>query len=276
MITPPMVVMVAPTGAQRSKAEHPKLPLSAAEIAAEAERCVAAGATALHLHVRTGSGDHSLNPALYRAALAALKATVGERMVIQITTEAVGRYQLATQMRVVEELRPEAVSLTLRELVPDSSAADQVAPFLRWLVRQKIAPQYVLHEPAEVERFQALHRQGVIPQRQPFVLFLLGRKDGQGASPQPRDLLPFLAHQPAEQPWAVAAFGRIELAVAAVAAGLGGHVRVGFEQNLLRADGRPADSNAELVEQVALSARLLGRPRADIATTRRFLAATAA
>jgi uncharacterized protein (DUF849 family) len=60
------------------------------------------------------------------------------------------------------------------------------------------------------------------------------------------------------------------------AAGLGGHVRVGFENNLWLADGRLAASNAELVAQVAAGARLLGRPVADIATTRAFLADTAA
>ena len=59
------------------------------------------------------------------------------------------------------------------------------------------------------------------------------------------------------------------------AAGLGGHVRVGFENNLWLADGRLAASNADLVEQAAAGARLLGRPLADIATTRAFLAESA-
>jgi 3-keto-5-aminohexanoate cleavage enzyme len=59
------------------------------------------------------------------------------------------------------------------------------------------------------------------------------------------------------------------------AAGLGGHVRVGFENNLRLADGRLSASNAELVVQVTAGVPLLGREVADIAITRAFLAETA-
>ena len=90
-------------------------------------------------------------------------------------------------------------------------------------------------------------------------------------------MLPFLAAHDADCPWALCAFGRREGACVLTAAGLGGHVRVGFENNLRLADGRLAASNAELVAQVdgrrpACSAAKI----ADIATTRAFLAETAA
>ena len=87
----------------------------------------------------------------------------------------------------------------------------------------------------------------------------------------PRDVLPFLAAHDADCPWAVCAFGPRESACVLTAAGLGGHVRVGFENNLRLADGRLATSNAELVAQVTAGARLLGREVADIATARAFL-----
>jgi uncharacterized protein (DUF849 family) len=105
----PLVVTVAPTGARLTKADHAGLPLSPAEIAAAAERCCAAGATVQHLHVRDADGRHSLDPALYRAAIEAVRATLGERMVIQVTTETAGRYSALDQMTVVRQLHPEAV-----------------------------------------------------------------------------------------------------------------------------------------------------------------------
>ena len=70
----PLVVMVAPIGARRTRADHPNLPLTPAEIAHEAELCCAAGATVLHLHVRGAEDRHSLDPGLYRAAIDAVRA----------------------------------------------------------------------------------------------------------------------------------------------------------------------------------------------------------
>ena len=273
----PLVVMVAPNGARRTKADHPQLPLTPAEIAREAELCCAQGATILHLHVRSAAGRHSLDPKLYRAAIDAVREVVGERMAIQITTEAVGRYRPADQMTVIRQLHPEAVSLALAELIPDDAAADDAAAFLNWLQCERIAPQYILYTPSDVARFHALHRRGVIPQRRPFTLFVLGRylRANAPTEVRPRDLLSYLRAHDAACPWAVCAFGPSESACVLTAAGLGGHVRVGFENNLWLVDGGLAASNAALVEQVAAGARLLGRPLADIASTRAFLAESA-
>jgi 3-keto-5-aminohexanoate cleavage enzyme len=270
----PLVVMVAPNGARRTKADHPELPITPAEIAREAELCCAAGATVLHVHVRDQNGRHSLDPYLYRAALDAVRGKLGERIVIQVTTEAVGRYSPAEQMAAVRALRPEAVSIALAELMPDDGAADQTAAFLDWLRRERIAPQYILYAPDEVARFHDLRGRGVIPQRRPSALFVLGRY-AERTEAQPGDLLPFLAAHDTECPWAVCAFGRREAACVLTAAGLGGHARVGFENNLWLAAGGLAASNAQLVEQVAAAARLLDREVADIGATRAFLAETA-
>jgi uncharacterized protein (DUF849 family) len=271
----PLVVTVAPTGARRTKADHDRLPVTPEEIAAEAARCCAAGATVLHLHVRGEDGAHTLDPDRYRAAIEAVRRTVGERMVIQVTTEAVGRYAPADQMAAIRELRPEAVSLALSELIPDDGALRDAAVFLNWLRRQRISPQYILYSPAEVARFQALRRQAVIPQASPFALFVLGRY-GEEIEVWPRDVIAYLKAHDLDCPWALCAFGPMESACVLTAAGLGGHVRVGFENNSRLADGRPAESNAELVAQVVGATRLLGRTPADIETTRALLAEAAA
>jgi 3-keto-5-aminohexanoate cleavage enzyme len=126
----PLVLMVAPNGARSGKADHPNLPMTPDEIAREAARCCEAGATGLHLHVRAQDGQHSLEPALYRDAIAATRRAVGERMVVQTTTEAVGRYSPEEQMKAVRELRPEAVSLGLRELIPQDGDPGEAAAFL--------------------------------------------------------------------------------------------------------------------------------------------------
>jgi 3-keto-5-aminohexanoate cleavage enzyme len=88
-------------------------------------------------------------------------------------------------------------------------------------------------------------------------LFVLGRYT-QGQQSSPNDLLPFLNAWALDLPWALCAFGRREAACAITAACLGGHVRVGFENNLYLSDGTLAPDNAALVRGVADVARSLG------------------
>src|SRR5690606_7098937 len=129
-------------------------------------------------------------------------------------------------------------------------AIEDAAGFLAWLQGERIAPQYILYSPDEVTRFHELRGRGVIPQRRPFALFVLGRY-ATGTEAQPQDVLPYLAAHDPECPWALCAFGRREGACVLTAAGLGGQVRLGFENNLWLADGALAANNAQLVEQIA-------------------------
>jgi len=106
---PALIVAVAPNGARRSKADHPALPLTAAEIGREAARCRDAGAAIIHLHVRDRDGRHLLDADAYREAIAAVRRAAGDEIIIQVTTEAAGRYAPETQRAVMRELHPEAL-----------------------------------------------------------------------------------------------------------------------------------------------------------------------
>ncbi len=243
----PAAIAVAPNGGRRGKADHPRLPLTADELAREASACLAAGAAMIHLHVRTRAGAHSLDPEAYRAATAAIRAAVGERLVVQISSEAVGLYSPAEQRAAARATRPEAISLALREFVPDASEEAAFAEFLAWMKRERILPQIILYAPAEAVRLDELRRRGVIPWPDVPVLYVLGRY-GAGEAARPADLLPFLApQQPRFAHWSACAFGRRETACVVAAATFGGHARVGFENNLCLPDGRLADDNAALV-----------------------------
>lgn len=267
---PPLIVSVAPNGARRGKADHPAIPLTADEIGREAARCRDAGAAMIHLHVRDRAGRHLLDADAYREATAAIRRTAGDEIIVQVTTEAAGRYGPETQRAVMRELRPEALSVALREMVADAEAEPEAAAFFAWLAAERIIPQYILYAPDEIARYRELRARGVIPGARHFLLFVLGRYGG--GDSRPRDLLPFIAaHGDDPSPWAVCAFGRRENACALVAAALGGHARVGFENNLHLADGRPAPDNAALVAQVREGAAALGRGLADARAAREML-----
>jgi uncharacterized protein (DUF849 family) len=253
-------VACAPNGARRTKADHPALPMTAPELASAARDICDAGAALLHLHVRDACGGHSLDADLYREALKAIRGEVGDDLVIQITTESAGVYETHEQLAVVQALWPEAASCALRELCPDDAAINRYADFLSECQARRTWVQHILYDGADTERFLQLWRDGVIPDREPFVLLVIGRygeRSGQSASDLVARIAPFLND---DAPlWAACAFGAHEAQTVIAAAAAGGHVRVGFENNLEQPDGTQASSNAAQVARVVESLSAIGR-----------------
>jgi len=253
-----VVLAVAPNGGRKTKADHPELPLTADELARTAAECLERGASMLHLHVRDAEGRHCLDPEAYRAVIARTCQEVGDRLVLQITSESLGRYSPAEQRASVLRTNPEAVSLALRELAPEPADEKDFGEFLGKLKQMRIWPQIILYTPAEAERLGAMVKQGLIPFDKLAVLYVLGRF-ALTRTAIPRDLLPFLAHDmPRFASWSVCAFGRREAACVTAGALLGGHGRVGFENNLALPNGARAGSNAELVEAAACAFEAVG------------------
>jgi len=269
---PPFIVGVAPNGARKTKADHPALPMTMDEIAREAAACHAAGAALIHVHIRDKAGKHLLDAEAYRSTTAAIRREAGADLIVQITTESVGIYLPGYQMALVRDARPEACSVAIREIVPGPPAEREAAAFFAWMAKEGVVPQFILYTADEVRRFADLRARGVIPAAAPFVLYVLGRYSKDQIS-DPLDLAPFLAAAPRDWHWAVCAFGAKEGAVALTAAVLGGHSRVGFENNLRLGDGRVAPGNAALVEQACRHAATIGRTAADGAAARAILAA---
>lgn len=256
-----MVIAVAPNGARKTKRDHAALPITPVELAATARDCLDAGAAMMHLHVRDSMGRHSIDAEAYRAAIAAIRRAVGDRLVIQVTSEACGAYKPLEQMQQIRDLRPEAVSIAVREFT--SAGADPTAfgGFLDWLSRERITPQYILFSGEDSRIYDDLCIRGVIPAAPHWLLYVLGRYDT-GFT----DVAGAMLQGPSNMsytPWAVCAFGRAEHINAARAVTLGGHARVGFENNLYLKDGSPAGANSDLVSQVYEVARAVGRPVAD-------------
>lgn len=244
---PSISITNAPNGGRRGKSDHPALPLTVTELMRCAEECLAAGAAMLHLHLRDGDGRHLLDADAYRQALGAIRAVTGDHLILQITTEALDLYRPGEQMAITRSVRPEAASLALRELCPDAAAEAEFADFLLWLRRESVMPQIILYSPEEAKRLALMRERGMIPWRDVPVLYVLGRYSP-GQLSRPQDLLPFLAPGlPRYSHWTTCAFGRHEAAAVSLGALLGGHVRVGFENNLELPDGTTARNNAELV-----------------------------
>ena len=132
------------------KKDHPALPIGPEELAATAAACLEAGAAMIHVHVRDRDGGHLLDADAYREATNAIRDAVGDRLVIQITSEAVGRYKPAEQMAVVRATRARRrcrwrCANWCRTTAHETAFAD----FLLWLKNERIAPQIILYAPEE-------------------------------------------------------------------------------------------------------------------------------
>ncbi len=261
--------MVSPTGARRTKVDHPALPMTASEIGRAAAEVAEAGANAIHVHVRERDGRHSLDAAAYRAAFAAIEREVGpDRLLIQATSEAFGVYEPAQQIAAMRELRPRAVSVALREVLPSNAHEKPAAEFFSWLHTEKIGTQCIIYNIEELKAFYQLRERGVIRGDRVTLLLVLGRYTT-GAISKPIDLLPYLEALDRVQShrWMTCAFGENEAACVLAAAALGGDMRVGFENNLQLADGSIAPSPAALVAQAAAVVPLMGRRLATFEET---------
>lgn len=237
--------MVAPNGARLQKPDHPAIPLSEGELIDCAKACFAAGAGAIHAHLRTEDGQHLLDAARYRQLVIALRKAVPD-MAIQITTEAAGRYDPDIQMRVALEAGADMVSVSIRELCRAETLA--VAAFLQNCANQQITLQFILYDREDCDLLARTLDKSALTDPGLQLLFVLGRYSQEPARPQDLDpFLDWLTHHNLTPDWAVCAFGPSELDCLKHAAAMGGKCRTGFENSMYLSNGKRAPDNAAKV-----------------------------
>ena len=235
-------IMVAPNGARRGKSDHPALPVTIPEIVSTAVTCRKAGADALHLHIRDAKGEHSLDAGRYREALSELASSVPD-IRVQITTEAVGRFDVPAQFDCLRNVRPDWASISVREIARNPELASSV---YGTCIEQGTEVQHILYDEQDVALLKDWQTRGIVRPEQNSVLFVLGRyTEGQVSAPE--DLQPFRKAFPEAKHWMVCAFGPCEHECLVRAAQEGGALRVGFENSLTGSDGTQHADNAASV-----------------------------
>ena len=244
-----VMITSAPNGARRTHEDHPAIPITPEQLAVEAAALVDQQVSVLHLHVRDKDQEHSLAPDHYRAAIGAIRNAVGDQLIIQVTSESVGIYDRSEQMEMVRSLRPEAVSLALRELCPDESAESEAGRFYEFLRKEHIWPQHILYTADQVARFETLQAKGIFASDDPAFLLVLGNYVGavEGSVAELEEMRERADFS--KFPWSVCCFGGSELTCMLSATALGGHVRMGFENNLWLENGTLAATNSSLIQQ---------------------------
>jgi len=278
-----LIITAAVTGGEYvSKAATPYVPSTVDEIVDEVVRSVEAGASIVHLHAKdpeTGdawSGDP--NPVL-REYVDRIRERVD--VVLNLTTGGgrVGNPPERWDELVRERcgLGQEMMSLNMGTMNrwmehPTGriflNTVDMIERWVGYMVEGGVKPEHEVYDTGMINVCRQLAEKGAAPEPLHIQFVMVGRT---GILPTPKALLYCLDQIPDGWTWSVCALGRYEIPISAVAMTLGGHVRVGFEDNIFLRRGVLARSNAELVEKVANIARELDRPIATPDDTREML-----
>lgn len=252
-----LIITVAPVGAEVTREDQPNLPLSPEEIAAEAVRCEAQGASVIHLHVRDSNGKPTQDIEVFRRTVNLIKKQCN--LIIQVSTGGASWMTPKDRLQPLE-LLPEMATLTTGTVNFGNDVflnpTPMVEEFAHAMVANGVKPEIEVFDTGMIHNALSLVKKGILPLPLHFD-FVMGVPGG--IPGEPRDLLHLVDSLPAGCTWSVAGIGRAELPLATMAIILNGHVRVGFEDNIYYSKGVLASSNAQLVERISQIARQLGR-----------------
>lgn len=264
-----LIITVALTGAETTKADNPHLPITPEEIAQAAYDAYQAGTAIVHLHGRDESGEATQDIEIYRRISELIRAQCD--LIIQLSIG--GGVGMSPQERSAPlALRPEMATLTTGTVnFGDGVFLNPRSVIEEFAARMKdlgIKPEVEIFDLGMISNALYLVRKGLLsePIHFDFVLGVPG-----GCAAMVKNLLHMVETIPPNSTWQVAGIGRHQLPLAVAAIILGGHVRVGFEDNIYYTKGVLAESNAQLVERIVRIAGELGREIATPAEARAIL-----
>lgn len=264
-----LIITAALTGAEVTRQQQPALPVTPDEIAIEAEECAAAGASIVHVHARYPDGTPTQDKAIYAEIIDKIRARCD--VIVQVSTGGAVGMTAAERLAPVE-LRPEMATLSMGSVnfgddVFMNSPGDMAA-FLAAMKEYRVKPEFEIFDAGMLHTLQRWIRKGVVdgPVHVDLVLGVPGAMVG-----TPEALMFLRSQLPAEATWSVAGIGAAQLPLCTMAVALGGHVRVGFEDNVWYRKGELATSNAQLVARLTRIGRELERPAATPSETRVLL-----
>ncbi|NIM97959.1 MAG: 3-keto-5-aminohexanoate cleavage protein [candidate division Zixibacteria bacterium] len=274
-----LIVTAAVTGSVTPTDKTPHIPVTPKEIADEAIACYHEGASVAHIHVRDPKTKKpSMKSALYAEVVDRIKSECN--MIINLTTgmgarivmtekekEEAGEALFTTPERRTEHivlLSPEMCSLDVGTMNFGSWIFANPFPVIEKMaaiIRDAgVKPEIEIFDTGHVDIAEKLISKGLI--RQPaHYQFCMGVTGGLSATP--KNLLHLVETIPEKSTWSVLGVGASQFPMVTLAMALGGHVRVGFEDNLYISKGILAKSNTEFVKKVAEAARMFGRQLAN-------------
>ncbi|HVM12672.1 MAG TPA: 3-keto-5-aminohexanoate cleavage protein [Actinomycetota bacterium] len=275
------IISCALSGVAANRAQCPGIPYTPEEYAAEAKRAADEGCSIVHIHARKPDGIPSQDVEDYRAIRDAIVAKV-PNLIINFSTGAIG-YTKEQRIASVPACKPDIAALNMGtmnyakysekrkdfvfKLVFENSF-DDIIFYLKTMKEHGVRPEMECFDVGHVGSAYPLIDMGVLEPPYEFS-FILGVDGGVPATT--KNIITMMDNLPPSSNWQVIGISRDQWRLCAAALTLGGHIRVGFEDNFYLPEGTMAKSNGELVARAARLSRDVGREVASIDEARQML-----
>ncbi len=265
-----LIITAAICGAEVTKEDNTNLPVSAEELAEEAKKAEEAGASIIHVHVRDEDGNPTQSKEVFAAAIKAMEEK-NVNAIVQPSTGGAAGMTWEERIQPVY-LEPEMATLDCGTTNFGNDIFVNDLPLMKNFAKEMdkldILPELECFEVGHIHNALYLKNKGLLNKHLHFD-FVLGVPGAMKASVKN---LQFMVDQiPEDASWTVAGVGRHQLPMATHAIMMGGHARVGFEDNIYYKKGELAKSNAQLVERIVRLADELGREVATPDEARKIL-----
>jgi 3-keto-5-aminohexanoate cleavage enzyme len=273
-----LILTAAVTGSIPTRKDSPYIPVTPEEVAEDVYKCCEAGVSIVHLHARDRkTGLATADAGVFKDYMKAIREKCD--VIINLTTGGgrIGNRKPEDIMKERIALKPEMMSLNMGSINAWAEGIQDMVfmnttKFIEFLAKTMleygVKPELEIYHSGMLNTAVMLKEKGLLEEPIHFQFVLVG---GTGASPTVKDLLFMVESMPENSTWSACGLGRYEVSVATAAVMLGGHARIGMEDNLYYSKGVLAKSNAELVARVARIAKELGREIATVDEARAML-----
>jgi uncharacterized protein (DUF849 family) len=270
------IISVATTGAWPTKKDNPNVPLTPREIADDVFACYEAGAAIAHLHMRDDNGVGTMDINKFRETVGLIRDRKDIPIMLNLTTSGAANPTDEERMVHIKELKPELASYDCGSMNWMHWGVFLNPPqFLEKLgyVMQEhnIKPEIEIFDAGMVYNALYYLKKGVLKAPLHFQ-FVLGAAGGMTATIENLVFLKSLI--PPDCTWAALGIGKGHVPIMLTTLAMGGHLRVGMEDNVMYGPGQLAESNAQLVRRAADFIRLAGNEVATPAEAKQILSIT--
>ncbi|WP_267643375.1 3-keto-5-aminohexanoate cleavage protein [Haloarchaeobius amylolyticus] len=269
-----LIISVATTGGHQGKEANPNLPEQPEEIAQDLAACEEAGASIVHLHARDEEGENTKDVARFQEMRDYIDEYCDD-ILVNFTTGGGGIYPREERIAPVLETdpRPELATIDLGPINfgqtrTAENTREQNEEYAERMRDAGVKPELELFNPGQIPEAQHLIEEDLLDAPY-WATVIFGMQNGM--PPGPRNLINFVDNLPEPVEWQALAVGKHQLPMTTAAITMGGHVRVGMEDNVYYRKGELAESNAQLVRRTARIADELERPIASPAEAREML-----
>ena len=268
-----LIITAAICGAEVTKKQNPNIPYNVREIGIEAEKAFLAGASIIHLHVREDDGTPTQDIKRFQACVNEIKNRCPDVIVQPSTGGAIGMSNEERLQPIFMDPPPEMATLDCGTMNFGGdeifvNTENTIIHFAQEMNSRGIKPELECFDKGMIDMAMRLNKKGYIkdPMHFNFVLGVIG-----GIAATSRDLIFMIDSISKNSTFTVCAIGRHEFPMVILSIVMGGHARVGFEDNIYLSKGILAKSNSELVEKIVRISKKVGRDIASPYEARKIL-----